>query len=41
MTKSTDSYKEDLGRAAFLDSKMDQARKRKAKHNAGLLWEKS
>jgi hypothetical protein len=41
MTKCISEYKEDLGRATFLDSKMEQARKRKAKHNAGLLWEKA
>jgi hypothetical protein len=41
MTKSIDAYKEDLGRATFLDSKMQQARKRKAVHAAGLLWEKA
>jgi hypothetical protein len=39
MTQSIDAYKEDLGRATFLDSKMEQARKRKAIHNAGLLWD--
>lgn len=41
MTKCVDAYKEDLGRATFLDSKMQQARARKAKHNAGLLWDKA
>jgi len=41
MTKAIDAYKEDLSRATFLDSKMQQARKRKAIHNAGLLWDQA
>lgn len=41
MTKAIDAYKEDLGRATFLDSKMQQARKRKAIHAAGLLWDQA
>ncbi len=41
MTKSIDTYKEDLGRATFLDSKMQQARKRKAIHSAGLFWDQA
>ena len=41
MNKSIDSYKEDLGRAIFLDSKVQQARKRKAIHIAGTLWDKA
>jgi hypothetical protein len=41
MTKAIDAYKEDLGRATFLDAKMQQARKRKAIHNAGLLWDQA
>jgi hypothetical protein len=39
MTKAIDVYKEDLGRATFLDSKLQQARRRKAIHAAGLLWD--
>jgi len=41
MIKAIDEYKEDLGRATFLDSKMQQARKRKAIHAAGLFWDQA
>lgn len=39
MTKHIEEYKEDLSRATFLDNKMEQARKKKARHTAGLIWE--
>jgi hypothetical protein len=41
MKKSIESYKEDLGRATFLDGKMQQAKKRKARHKAGILWDQA
>ena len=41
MIKAIDEYKEDLGRATFLDSKMQQARKRKAIHAAGIFWDQA
>jgi hypothetical protein len=39
MTKCVETYKEDLGRATFLDLRIEQAKKRKAKFKAGQLWE--
>ena len=41
MNKYVNAYKEDLGRATFLDGKMQLAKKRKEKHIAGLLWDKA
>lgn len=41
MTKCIETYKEDLGRATFLDQRIEQAQRRRAKFNAGVLWEKA
>jgi hypothetical protein len=40
MTAAIDAYKEQMGRASFLDAKMKEAQKLQMKYEAAALWDK-